>query len=313
MAHHHHHGHVHRHGTRRTLIVSLVVTILFVAAEAIAGWWSGSLALLSDAGHNFTDAFGLGLAAAAFTLESRPGDHVKTFGYQRSGVLAAFLNALMLVLLSIFLIWESYQRLLAPEPVADQVMLIIAALGLVVNLAIAWGIGGHGSDLNLRAAFLHQIGDAASCVAIILGAVAIHYTGWYAIDPILSIVMSLFIIWTAWDIFKDSLNILLEGLPKGMNLVDVTREIRNVDGVVDVHDLHIWSIGSEDSALSCHLVIDDMQTSQSEPILHRVNRILADRFHIHHTTIQFEHKRCAAADMCAVGGRLDPAMARGVH
>lgn len=313
MAHfHHHHGHVHRPGTRRTLIASLIITILFVAAEAAAGWWSGSLALLSDAGHNFTDAFGLALAAAAFTIEARPGDDVKTFGYQRSGVLAAFLNALMLVVLSVWLIWESYLRLLAPEPVAENVMLIIAAVGLVVNLAIAWGLVGHGSDLNLRAAFLHQIGDAASCVAIIVGAIVIRYTGWFAIDPILSIVMSLVIIWTAWDIFKDSLNILLEGLPKGMNLAEVTREIRRVPCVVDVHDLHIWSLGSDASALSCHLVIDDMQMSESELILNNVNQVLADRFHIHHTTIQFEHKRCAAADMCAAS-RPDPAMARGVH
>lgn len=310
--HHHHHGHAHRQGTRRTLIWSLIVTILFVAAEAAAGWWSGSLALLSDAGHNFTDAFGLVLAAAAFTLDSRPGDDVKTFGYQRSGVLAAFLNALMLVVFSVWLIWESYLRLLHPEPVADQVMLIVASIGLVVNLGIAWGLGGHGSDLNIRAAFLHQIGDAASCVAIIIGAIAIRYTGWYAIDPLLSMAMSIFIIWTAWDIFKDSLNILLEGMPKGMNLADVTREIRTVPGVADVHDLHIWSLGSDARALSCHLVIDDMPTSESDIILHNVNRVLGERFHIHHTTIQFEHKRCAVADLCG-GGASDPAMARGVH
>jgi cobalt-zinc-cadmium efflux system protein len=310
--HHHHHGHSHRQGTRKTLIISLIVTILFVAAEAVAGWWSGSLALLSDAGHNFTDAFGLVLAAAAFTLDARPGDQVKTFGYQRSGVLAAFLNALMLVVLSVWLIWEAYLHLLHPEPVAEGVMLVIAAIGLVVNLGIAWGLGGHGSDLNLRAAFLHQIGDAASCVAIIIGAIAIRYTGWFAIDPVLSIVMSLFIIWTAWDIFKDSLNILLEGLPKGMNLGEVTREIKNVSGVADVHDLHIWSLGSDASALSCHLVIDDIPTSESQVILNNVNRVLGDRFHIHHTTIQVEHKRCAAADLCS-GGASDPAMARSVH
>ncbi len=313
MEHHHHHGHAHRHGTRKTLIWSLIITILFVAAEAAAGWWSSSLALLSDAGHNFTDAFGLGLAAAAFTLGSRPGDHIKTFGYQRSGVLAAFLNALMLVVLSIILIWESYQRLLAPEPVADNIMLIIASIGLVVNVAIAWGLGGHGGDLNLRAAFLHQVGDAASCVAIIIGAVVIHFTGWFAIDPLLSIGMSLVIIWTAWDIFKDSLNILLEGMPKGMNLAEVTREMRSVKGVADVHDLHIWSLGSDAAALSCHLVIDDMQMSESELILKHVNHVLADHFHIHHTTIQFEHKRCASADLCGGGAQPDPSMARGLH
>lgn len=325
MAHAHHHGFGHSHAhhglrangskanTRKVLIASLIVTLLFVAAEAFAGWYSGSLALLSDAGHNFTDAFGLALAAAAFALESRPGDSIKTFGYQRTGVLAAFINALLLVVLSVFLLWESYQRLMAPEPIADDVMLIVAAIGLVVNLAIAWGLGGHGSDLNLRAAFLHQIGDAASCVGIIVGALVIRYTGWLAIDPWLTIVMSLVIIWTAWDIFKDSLNILLEGLPKGMELAEVKHAIRSVDRVCDVHDLHIWSLGSEASALSCHLVIDDMPTSESEAILAEINRVLLDRFHIHHTTIQFEHTRCAAADLCGGGPQREPAMAREMH
>jgi cobalt-zinc-cadmium efflux system protein len=305
MAHHHHHGHSHGHqqngATGKILIASLAVTLLFVATEAVAGWWSGSLSLLSDAGHNFTDAFGLVLAATAYKLDSRPGDEIKTFGYQRTGVLAAFVNALMLVGFSVFLIWESIQRLRNPEPINDDVMMIVAGVGLVVNLAIAWGLGAHGNDLNLRATFLHQLGDAASCVGIILGGVMIHYTGWLAVDPILSILMSIFIIWTAWDIFKDSLNILLEGLPKGLNLAEVTREIRAVPRVFDVHDLHIWSLGSDASALSCHVVIEDMPTSESELLLADVNRVLANRFHIHHATIQFEHTRCAVADACAGG------------
>lgn len=306
MGHHHHHSHPHSHqGTGNILIGSLVLTLAFVAAEAAAGWWSGSLALLSDAGHNFTDAFGLVLAAVAFRLEARPGNSVKTFGYQRSGVLAAFLNALMLVGFSIFLIWESYQRLLAPQPIQEEVMLWVAAIGLVVNLVIAWGLGAsgrHHHDLNIRATFLHQLGDAASCVAIIVGAIAIHYTGWVAVDPLLSIGMSILIIWTAWDIFRDSLNILLEGLPKGLNLAEITGALRQSEGIAEVHDLHIWSLGSEDRALSCHLVIDDMPPSESEAILHRVNHILADKFGIHHTTIQFEHTRCVVADDC-VGGK----------
>jgi cobalt-zinc-cadmium efflux system protein len=318
-------AHIHRHGTgqyhdhgarsntRRILIASLVITILFVALEAFAGWYSGSLSLLSDAGHNFTDAFGLILAAAAFTFESRPGNEIKTFGYQRTGVLAAFVNALMLVVLSVFLIWESYQRLLTPEPIADRVMMIVAAIGLVVNLAIAWGLGGHGNDLNLRATFLHQLGDAASCVSIIVGALIIHYTGWVAIDPILSIIMSIVIIWTAWDIFKDSLNILLEGLPRGLDLAEVKREIRSIDRVYDVHDLHIWSLGSDARALSCHVVIEDMPTSESEAILKRVNNVLSNRFHIHHTTIQFEHTRCAVGDLCGGGDPVTSALARDVH
>lgn len=322
MAHAHHHGpgHAHHHhhqgakaNTRKVLIASLIVTLVFVAAEAFAAWYSGSLALLSDAGHNFTDAFGLVLAAVAFTLEARPGDSIKTFGYQRTGVLAAFINALFLVLLSVYLIWESYERLLHPEPIADDVMLIVAAIGLVVNLGIAWGLGGHHSDLNLRAAFLHQIGDAATCVGIIVGALVIRYTGWVAIDPILTVVISLVIIWTAWDIFKDSLNILLEGLPKGMDLAEVRRAILGVAGVQEVHDLHIWSLGSDARALSCHLMIEDMPTSESEAILANVNCALADRFAIRHTTIQVEHTRCAVADFCGGGGSSEPAMAREVH
>jgi len=308
--HTHTHGHSHHSHARgasgNILIGSLVLTLAFVAGEAAAGWWAHSLSLLSDSVHNLTDAFGLLLAAAAFSLETRPGDSVKTFGYQRTGVLAAFVNALLLVAFSVFIIWESYLRLRTPEPIQDSVMLWVAAIGLAVNLAIAWALTAsqHSKDLNFRATFLHQIGDAASCVAIIVGAVIIRYTGWVMVDPILSIIMSVVIIWTAWDIFRDSLNILLEGLPKGLKFADVTEAIRHAAGVEEVHDLHIWSLGSEDRALSCHLVIQDMPPSESESILHNVNHILGDRFGIHHTTIQFEHTRCVSADDCVGGKRL---------
>jgi cobalt-zinc-cadmium efflux system protein len=312
---HSHHSFGHHHHTPRTrtvLLVSLVVTLLFVALEAMAGWWSGSLALLSDAGHNFTDAFGLGLATVAITLETKPGDHIRTFGYQRTEVLAAFLNALMLVALSVFLIWEGVERMRSPEPVADQVMWIVAAVGLVVNSVIAFGLGGH-RDLNMQAAFLHQLGDAVSCLAIIIGAVVIHYTGWVMVDPVLSILMSLVIIWTAWDIFRDSLNILLEGLPKGLILADVLGAIRAVPHVCEVHDLHIWNLGSDARALSCHVVIEDMSTLESEAVLAGMNRVLADRFEIHHTTIQFEHTRCAVADSCQGGSQISAGMAHDVQ
>ena len=299
------HFHAHHSGraTGRILLASLVVTLAFVAVEALAGIRSGSLALVSDAGHNFTDAFGLGLAAAGYYWAARPGDHVRTFGYQRTGVLAAFLNALLLVILAGALLWESYQRLLNPEPVSERIMLAVAALGILVNLAIAWSIGGHGPDLNLRAAWIHQMGDAASCVGIIIGAVIIHYTGWLKIDPILSIVISLVIVWTAWDIFKDSLNILLEGLPKGLRLAEVTSGIQGVSGVIDVHDLHVWNLGAEERALSCHVLIEDVPPSASESILRDVNCVLQERFAIHHTTIQFEHTRCALADISCAPGR----------
>jgi cobalt-zinc-cadmium efflux system protein len=302
MGHNHSHGHSHAHGQKGTaLFVSLILTSAFVVAEAVAGIHAGSLALLSDAGHNFTDAFGLLLAAIAFVMQSRPADHVKTYGYHRTGVLAAFINALLLVVLSLGLFYESYQRVLHPQPVAENVMIWVAGAGLILNLAIAWGLGGHGGDINVRAVWIHMLGDAASCVAIILGAVVIHYTGWLAVDPLLSVVIGAGIIWTAWDIFRDSLNILLEGLPKGLKLSEVTRQIGTVNGVIDVHDLHIWSLGSEAHALSCHVLIDDMPPSASDSILRQVNKVLCDRFAIHHTTIQFEHARCALAqESCSV-------------
>ncbi len=305
------------------LFWSLALTVAFVALETEAGVRAHSLALLSDAGHNFTDAFALLLAAIGVYFQSRPADHVKTYGYQRAGVLAAFVNAIILVALSGVLFYESYRRLLHPQPVAETTMIVIATIGLVMNLAIVWGLGhshashghdhaghnhtGHdhaksvraksdpGRDLNIRAAWIHMLGDAASSAGIIVGAIAIRFTGWLAIDPVLSILIGLGIVWSAWGIIKDSLNILLEGLPKNLRLADVTQELRGLPGVIDVHDLHIWSLGSEHHALSCHVLIEDMPPSASETILSRINTVLC-RFEIHHTTIQFEHTKCALAD-----------------
>ena len=282
--------------TGKVLLASLLLTTAFVVAEAVGGVRSGSLALLSDAGHNCTDAFGLVLAGIGYMLKSRPGNHIKTYGYQRTGVLAAFVNALVLALLALALFYESYLRLLNPRPVTESVMVWMAAIGLVLNLGIAWGLGGHGKDLNVRAAWIHMLGDAASCAAIIAGAIVMHYTGWLAVDPVLSILIAAAIVWTGWGVFRDSLNILLEGLPKGLALAEVTQGIRAVSGVLDVHDLHIWSLGSEAHALSCHVLIEDMPPSASESILRQVNGVLSKRFEIHHSTIQFEHVRCVLAE-----------------
>jgi cobalt-zinc-cadmium efflux system protein len=294
----------HSHGPRtgKVLIGSLALTVAFVMGEAIAGLRSHSLALLSDAGHNVTDAIGLVLAGAGYFFQSRPGNQIKTFGYHRTGVLAAFVNALILGCLSLALFYESIQRFRHPQPVTESVMIWVAAIGLVLNLAIAWSLDSDRADLNLRAAWVHMLGDAASCLGIIIGAALIYLTGWLAIDPILSILIAATIVWTAWDIFRDSINILLEGLPKGLKLSEVMRAIRQVTGVIDVHDLHVWSLGSETHALSCHVLIEDMPPSESDSILRNLNGVLGSRFHIHHTTIQFEHARCVLADAsCTVG------------
>lgn len=286
----------HRPRLGRVLIGSLVATVGFVAVEVAAGLKAHSLALLSDAGHNFTDALALALAALAFYFESRPADEIKTYGYHRAGVLAAFINALTLLGLAGFILWESYHRLRAPRPVDDVIMLVVAALGLVVNLAIMIALHrDQGHDLNIRAAYVHMLGDALGSIGIIAGSVLIRYTGWHVIDPTLSVFIAGLIIWTAWDIVRDTLNILLEGLPRGMTLEAVTQAIREIPGVKDVHDLHIWSLGTKTHALSCHVVIADIPPSESAPVLARLNRMLAERFGIHHTTVQFEHTECAVS------------------
>jgi cobalt-zinc-cadmium efflux system protein len=254
------------------------------------------LALISDAGHNFTDALSLILAAFAVYVQSKPADDQKTFGYHRAGVLAAFVNALTLVLISGFIFYEGFDRLRHPKPVEYGTMLIVAAAALVLNGVIMWRLNSDQKhDLNVRAAFVHMMGDALGALGIMAGAIVIRYTGWQQIDPALSIIIGALIVWTAWDIIKESLNVLLEGLPSGLALQSVTEEMRRVDGVIDVHDLHIWSLGSNAHALSCHVLIEDMPPSASDTILRRLNQVLSN-FHIHHTTVQFEHNRCALSD-----------------
>jgi cobalt-zinc-cadmium efflux system protein len=292
----HSHSH-HAVGTGRVLQWSLVATVLFVGLEVFAGIRSHSLALLSDAGHNATDALALLLASFAFYLQSRGANERKTYGYHRAGVLAAFLNALVLVLLSLWIFWESYQRLLQPEAVAENWMMAIAACGLVLNGGIMWGLrGAHAGDINVRSAFVHMLGDLLGAAAILIGGAVILWTGWLQIDPILSILIAALIIWTAWDIIQESLNILLEGLPRGLELSQVQAAMCCVKGVLDVHDLHIWSIGSSSHALSCHVLIEDVPPSASNCVLHDINHLLLDKFHICHTTVQFEHVNCAVSE-----------------
>jgi cobalt-zinc-cadmium efflux system protein len=290
--------HTHHHGPAagRVLVWSLAATGAFVILEAFAGVRAHSLALLSDAGHNATDALALLLAWFAAFIQHKPADTSRTFGYQRAGVLAAFVNALTIVALSAWMLYESWTRLMNPVAVNEFAMLWVAAGALVLNGGIMWGLHSSSShDLNIRSAFVHMMGDLLGAAAIIIGALLMRATGWVQIDPILSIAIALLIVWTAWDVIRESLNILLEGLPRGVDLDDVVICMRRIDGVLDVHDLHIWSLGSSSHALSCHVLIEDMPPSQSDCILSRLNGMLGERFHLHHTTIQFEHVSCAVS------------------
>ena len=218
-----HHGH-HHHGavTGGVLRWSLAGTVAFIVIEAFAGVQASSLALLSDAGHNFADALALILAMIGFYCQKLPPNDRKTFGYQRAGVLAAFVNALALLLLSAWLILESFDRLRHPQPVNETAMIVVAFLGLLLNGAVMLGLRhGKEHDLNVRAAFMHFLGDALGSAAIIIGAVAIHYTGWLWIDPALSALIAVLIVWSGWAIVRDSLNVLLEGVPKGLDMKSV--------------------------------------------------------------------------------------------
>jgi len=298
----HSHAHAHEHATGSVLKWSLAATAAFVILEVVAGIHAHSLALISDAGHNFTDALALLLAAVGFYLQSKPADEIKTYGYHRAGVLAAFVNALTLALFSAWILYEGIGRLRSPEAVEESVMLWVAVLGLALNTSIMLALrGARQHDLNIRGAFVHMLGDALGSGAIMAGAIVIRYTGWMRVDPLLSILIAGLVVWTAWGIIHESLNILLEGLPRGIHLQDVTAEMRAVEGVLDVHDLHIWSLGSSTHALSCHVLIADVPPSASDAILQGLNSMLAKRFHISHTTVQFEHMSCAiSANGCAI-------------
>ena len=277
----------------KVLVWSLAGTVLFVIVEAAAGLRAHSLSLLSDAAHNFTDALALLLAWLAVYFGRKPADSVKTYGYHRAGVLAAFVNALSLLILAGYILFESYQRWLRPQAVGEMTMLVVAAGGLLVNGAIMWGLRiERGRDVNIRSAWAHMFGDALGSLGIMVGAVAIHYTGWQRTDPLLSGLIGLLIVWTAWDVVKETLNILLEGLPRGLELAQVMSAMRGVPEVLDVHDVHIWSLGSSTHALSCHVLIEDLPLSASETILRSLKGVLSERFRIQHTTVQFEHVNC---------------------
>jgi cobalt-zinc-cadmium efflux system protein len=236
------------------------------------------------------------LAAVGYYLQSRPADEVKTYGYHRAGVLAAFVNAATLVVIAGLIFYEGVQRLLKPEPVQEWTMLIVAAGALVLNASIMFGLRREkNTDLNVRAAYVHFLGDAVSSFGIIAGALIIHFTGWVRVDAVLSLLIGILIVWTAWDIIKEALNVLLEGLPRGLELSAVTDSMLRVEGVIDVHDLHIWSLGSHAHALSCHVLIEDMPPSASDSILRAINGVLCG-YNIHHTTVQFEHTKCALSE-----------------
>ena len=282
------------------LVVSLAATLIYVVVTFVAGLRAHSLALLSESGHNVSDFLALVLSFAAVYFHSRPADHSRTFGYQRAGVLAAFINAASLIIISIWIAVEAIHRLSAPVTVQPKLMMIVAAAGVIMNGVIAALLWGVARDVNLRSAFLHMAGDTLSTAAVIAGGAGILITGQYWIDPVLSLLIAGLILWTSFGIVRETLNILLEGTPNGVSLNEIRSGMESVEGVVNVHDLHVWSLGSNSHALACHVCIADIPPSESACILAKLHHVLRDHFQISHTTIQFEHTGCEELEGCVV-------------
>ena len=290
------------------LKISLAVTLAYIVLLLVAGIRAHSLALLSEAGHNLSDFLALLLSLVAVYFQARPASSTKTYGYHRAGVLAALVNATSLVAVSFFIFYEAFRRLQHPQHVQANVMMWVAAAGVVMNGAIALLLyrasrrsdRGPGGDVNIRSALLHEVGDTLSTAAVIAGGWAILATGNYWIDSVLSVGIGVLILWSGFGIVRETLNILLEGTPRGMKLEKIESAIRSISGVNDVHDLHVWSIGSETHALSCHISIADIPPSVSERILRDVKECLLRDFRINHTTLQFEHVVCEVAHGCVI-------------
>lgn len=267
---------------------AVAVTFFLVAAELVSGLLGHSIALISDAIHNLTDVPTLVISWIGMRLALRPPTAEKTYGYHRAGILAAFVNSMLLGLVALFLIYVSAMRFFHPVEVHTGLMLWIAVLALVINGGITLAVHRGRSDLNVRTVWIHNLGDALSNVAIFAGALAIRYTGALWVDPVLGIAIGVMVLWSGIGILQESGHVLLEGLPREMSLENVAASILRVPGVNEVHDIHIWTLGTDLVALSCHVRIPDMHMEQSQTILRELQGVLDRDFHIAHTTVQFE-------------------------
>ena len=301
--------HTHTHGgaaAGRTLALSVVLTLTFVAGEVVAGYFANSVALLSDAGHNFADALALGLSWYAVWIAGRPADAKRTYGYHRVGVLAALANAVSLVVIALVIFWEAVQRLWAPEPVGAGLMIGVALAAVVLNAVISLRLrAGAKHDLNLRSAYLHMLGDAVAALGVVAAGGVVLLTGWTAADPVVSFLIGGLILWSSWGVLKEAVNVLLEAAPAGLNMTELEQAVRDMPGVLGVHDLHVWTVASEKVACSCHVLVAEQSVRAGQQVLRAVAGLLREKFHIAHTTIQVEVEGCEPNDMyCTLSSRV---------
>lgn len=291
--HHHDHGHSHGHSHapaefNRAFAIGIALNIAFVAIEGFYGWKINSLALLADAGHNLSDVAGLVLAwGGALAGRLRP-DARHTYGWQRASILAAFLNALLLLVAMGSLGWEAIGRLSTPEATQGWTVMGVAGIGILVNTATAlMFMHGHKDDLNIRGAFLHMAGDALVSLGVVIGGALYLWQGWAWIDPVMSLAIAIVIVAGTWSLFKQSLHLLFDGVPEKVDLAAVRQHLQNLPGVADVHDLHVWAMGTAQTALTAHVVLN-AQGTDSGAVLQQANHELHAHFDIRHITLQME-------------------------
>ncbi|MCM2676975.1 cation diffusion facilitator family transporter [Shouchella plakortidis] len=290
MDNHSHHDHSHSHtSNKKALFISFILITTFMIVEVIGGFWTNSLALLSDAGHMLSDAAALGLSLLAFKIGESSANSNKTFGYRRFEILAAFLNGVTLIAISLYIFWEAANRFVEPPEVASGGMLVIATLGLFINILVAWILmrgGDTKNNLNMRSAFLHVLGDLLGSVGAIAAGLLILFFNWYLADPIASVLVAILVLISGWRVTKDAFHVLMEGKPASVDIVKVKHELLSLEGVKDVHDLHVWSITSDFLSFSCHLVVSD--PINRDQLLQEASYILESNHGLKHVTIQIE-------------------------
>ena len=284
-------------GLEKRLVWALLITFGIFIMEIIGGFLSNSLALKSDAGHLFGDVMALGLSLFAVRISRWPPTMRRTFGYQRAEVLAAMTNGLTLFILAAYILFEAYHRLMQPEPIQSVLMLVVAVIGLLANIIVIFRLRGHaGENLNVRAAFLHVVGDMLGSVGVVMGGLIMYFTGSYLADPIISFFIGIIILFGAVGVLREGLNILFEGVPGTIKYEDLKADMEAIEGVISVHDLHIWTISSSNVVLSAHVKVPDQPTHAAQRILSSVTGLLKRKYKIHHSTLQIECECCAEAD-----------------
>ncbi|GGJ42735.1 cation diffusion facilitator family transporter [Virgibacillus salexigens] len=287
--HHHDHSHGHHHHTsnKKVLFWSFILITAFMVIEAIGGYVTNSLALLSDAGHMLSDAAALGLSLLAFKIGERQATSSKTYGYRRFEIIAAFINGITLIVISIYIFYEAFHRFIEPPNVSAN-MMIIAIVGLIVNVVVAWMLmrGDSEENLNIKSALLHVLGDLLGSVGAIIAGILILLFDWNIADPIASVIVAILILVSGYRVTRESIHILMEGKPSHVDIKEIKRNLKSLTGIKDVHDLHVWSITSEFPALSCHLVVDE--SVNRDELLNNANQLLKKQFNISHSTLQME-------------------------